>query len=160
MNRFNFGRPVTAVRRKIILGNPKKDCDHMGICYVTDDNDPPRPGFQTDCPLISGVFSLNLFGQLRIVLAKKDLTASLRMQHFSSDKFTVVEPFVFSPKLAEVLSGGGKMTVRPGRYDWEEDERGISISIPLLIAPAKPAIVAIKEKEARPQVQEQVVEAM
>lgn len=136
MNRFNFGRPVNAVRRKVILGNPKKDCDHLGICYVTDDDHEPRPDFKVGCPQVNGVFSLNLFGQLQILLARKDLTPGLRRQHFSTDKFIVVEPFVFSPELANRLGNiSGKMTVRPGRYVWEEDERGIIVTIPLLIGP-------------------------
>jgi hypothetical protein len=135
MNRFNFGRPVTAVRRKVILGNPKKDCDHLGICYVTDDDDVPNPGFERSCPIISGTFSINFFGQLRIILAKNELTASMRKRHFSSDKFIVEEPYVFPPRLADVLGGKGGMTIRPGRYDWEESEEGIIISIPLLSGP-------------------------
>ena len=149
MNRFNFGNTVTAVRRKVVLGNPKKDCDHLGICYVTDDNEPPSPGFRTGCPQVSGVFSVNFFGQLRITLAKKDLTPSLRRQHFSADKFIVVEPFVFPTALVERFGYQGvTMTIRPGRYDWVEGEQGIMISIPLLITHDLPD----EEITARPQV--------
>ena len=154
MNRFNFGGPVTTVRRKIILGNPKKNCDHLGICYVTDDDDVSRPGFQTDCPLISGIFSINFFGQLRIVLAKKELTANLRERHFSSNKFIVEEPYTFPQKLVEILGGRGEMTIRSGRYNWEEDGRSIIISIPLLIVPI--TNTAAKEQGAGPQVQAKV----
>lgn len=132
MNYFNYGAPVITLTRKVVLGNPKKDCDHLGICYVSDDDDPVQPVFRGPCPSVAARFSLNLFGQLQIFIPQGNLSAKQREKHFGADQFVIVEPFVFSPVLARALGhAGDRLTVRPGQYPWTETAGGIYLHLPL-----------------------------
>lgn len=135
MNNFNHLTFEKILTRKFILGNPKMDCDHLGICYVSDNDDPQEPGFRTGCPRISATFALNQLGVLHLRIPADDLTAVQRLRHFSTPFFTVEESYAFSPSLAKAFGHANRqLTIRPGRYPWQETLHTITIILPLKIS--------------------------
>lgn len=135
MNQFRFDSPRVVLAGKIVLGNPAKDCEHLGICHVhqDDDDEPGKPVFRLRCPSFKVELSILPFGQLEIFIPSGNISDELRERHFSTNVFFIITPFYFPPAIAARLGYPGVCPViRPGIYPWVETPDGIYLRFSLI----------------------------